>query len=219
MHVLFGETRSPTDLGKPVSGKLDLVEILVRPGRTPKAQRLAEMRKRQRSQLVLSVVAGEEVVGPAAEAAVDVVARSCSALSARYLIVRVPTALRPGRSSERAIEKAIASLSSACDTELLLEATGLWQPHTTRALCRALGVGRVQTLEELASTLEPEPKPYLRVVQLGAGRARFNKHVDAAAAALSQCQEACVVVDGGSAAVVRQALEGALVSFLEDAVE
>jgi hypothetical protein len=219
MQLLFGEPRSPSDLGKPVSGKLDLVEVLIRPGRTPKPARLAQLRSNQRPELSLSVLAGEEVLGADAASAIDLVARSVEALSARSVVVRVPASLRPGQQSERRIQGTLSALADACSAEILFEATGLWQPPATRALCRSWGVGRVLRFEELATELEPGPKPYLRVVQLGTGRTRFHKYIDAVAATLSQCDSACVVVEGGSAASVRQAVSDALIPFEQDDVE
>jgi hypothetical protein len=118
--------------------------------------------------------------------------------------------LRPGRASEQRIERALRSLDGVSGSRLLFEASGLWQPQATRTLCRGWGVQAVDRLEDMANALELPARPYVRVVQIGTGRSRLPKFVDAAARSLAQCDEAAVVVQGGGFGRVRSAFEAIL---------
>lgn len=219
MRVLYGEHRNPTELGKPVPGKLDFVELVVEPGRTPKPAKLAELRRRSKPDLAFSVVAGDACLEADPSAALELVVQAVEVLGARFLIVRAPSSLRPGRASEQRIERALRSLDSVSGTTLLFEASGLWQPQATRALCRRWGVQAVDRLEDIADAFELPARPYVRVVQIGTGRSRLPKHVDAAARSLAQCDEAAVVVQGGGLARVRSAFEAILGDVEPDGLE
>jgi hypothetical protein len=219
MHLSFGEPRSPAELGKPIAGKLDFVEVSVRPGRTPKPAKLLQMKKRQRDSLAFSVLAGEQVLDSDPSEALELVKLASEALSAEFIVVRAPSSLRPAGASEKRIERALSALSDVSGATLLFEPSGLWQPPATRRLCRAWGVGRVLRVEDMAQEPEPLASAYIRVVQMGTGRSRLAKHLDAAAMALQTCDGVHVLVEGGDTNRVRSAFELALTPFEQDSVE
>lgn len=203
MPILFGEPRRPSELGRQVPKRVDLFEVRVDP-KLPKPAKLQVLAK-ERPKLQFSVVAGDAVFGPDAPAALALTQAIADALRARYLVVRAPASLRPGPSSEKRVAEVLSALSRP-GTQLVFEPSGLWQRPRVRALAAEANALFSQRLDEL----EPVASLYLRIVQLGTGRALLGRKLEALAAVVQGCSDACIVVEGGSVAAVRTRLDAEL---------
>lgn len=213
MNVVIGRTISRGDLSRAVKKPFQLLELTARVGALPKAARLRQLSSDAPEGFVFSVVVDPACFGEGElqQRAIDYAAGVAAALDARFLVLRSPSSFRPGPVNEKKLLELVERLRKH-PFDIAWEPSGLWQPSQTRGVAERAGILRVQRLEQF----EPEPRVYLRLVQIGVGRSRLNSQLDELAASLAACEQGYVVVEGPGEGRLCRELLGYLAE-LEDA--
>jgi hypothetical protein len=191
------------------------LEVRLEPARIPKRSTLIAVRQRFSTVGAFSVVTSDRALGDDGESALDAALEAAEALEARFVVLHAPQSLRPGTASEKRVLTALGKLATGVGerpTQIVFEPSGLWQRSRVRSLCAETGALFAQQPDEL----EVQSTLYLRLVQLGTGRARLSRQLDAIAETIAGCEEAWVVVVGGGTPTVERALIDAVSAYEEE---
>lgn len=198
--------------------KFNVLELLAEPQRLPKLPKLRQWRETAPDDFVFSVVLSPACLGgdEAAERSLSYALQVVEAVSAPWVVIRSGPQLRPGSSGEKVIGAVVSKIRDVLPTaNLAWEPRGLWSGKALRRAAEQLGVVAVVDAREA----EPSDVLYVRHRHIGVGTRTNSRQVEALALACVQSGEALVVVDGGSAAPLRQQLTELFEEFAEDDAE
>lgn len=184
--------------------KLNLLEVLAEPHRLPKLKVLAEYRKQAPEGFEFSVVLAPGAVLDNGRSLFDYGLEVARTLGARWVIVRTPSSVRPGGSSERMLSALFDDVRGRVqDCRIGWEPRGLWEGQARRRLAEQWGVSLVSDVHDV----EAADVVYARLLRVGTGARTSARLLEKLALALVQAQAGYVVVDGGPALPVRRELE------------
>lgn len=189
------------------------VELLAEPQVLPNLKKLASLTKDVAERVKFGVVLSQRAWGSDGAAFSAYFDKVVKATNPSWIVVRTPTSLRPGPTSERQLQQRFEELRSKSGAVTLAwEARGLWEPPAIQRVARELGVVPVWDGFSLPGFSLGEGENYVRFSALGvAGRVNEGR-LERLAVQAQESSSLFVVVEGKGALKTRQLLS----TLLED---
>jgi uncharacterized protein YecE (DUF72 family) len=165
--VRVGQTMLRGDIAR-YAEHLDLLELRAEPGSLPRPGRLRDWASRVPESFVFSIELPRQVAslegGPGATRALGYALRAAEALGARWLVLRTPASVTPGRRSRSRLHGLLQQLPRG-RPRVAWEPGGLWEDLDAERLAAELQVVLVRDL----TRVQPPPGDvlYARLRELG----------------------------------------------------
>lgn len=207
MQLFVGQTSLRGDFRR-YAREFNYVELLAEPQVLPNVKKVRTFASETKGKVQFGVVVSPRIWEGGGDELGAYFKKVAAACSPTWIVVRTPSSVRPGPTSERELAKKIDELRPlAAGAHLGWEPRGLWEPGMIARVAQQLGVVPVWDGLSLPNASLGEGPAYVRFADLGVG-ARVNEgRLERMAVKAEQCESLHVVVEGRGASRTRQILQ------------